>query len=197
MGVKFAIQTVPSREDLLGELQGQLPAEDTVTYVDRDGDYMEAYIGLLRQMRGEPFVRLEDDVELCQFFVPRITAAIGVFPHDPINFFYLRGKNKTKRPERHPGSDYCMGQCIYIPGWLSTGMVRAYERGIIPNPKRHGGKTGVGFVTSDYIVLHRRNYVLWYPCLVQHREVPTVIPGAHAARHAHRQTKHFADDVGR
>ena len=119
MSVKFAIQTVPSREDLLGELQGQLPAEDTVTYVDRDGDYMEAYIGLLRQMRGEPFVRLEDDVELCNFFVPRITAAIGVFQNEPINFFYLRGKNKTLRPEVHPGSDYCMGQCIYIPGWLS------------------------------------------------------------------------------
>ena len=190
----IAIQSVPQRRADTEALLRQLP-EGTDVYEDTDGDYLAAYFGLLRRYAGRPLVRIEDDVQLCDGFTQRLTAAIGLYPNSTINFFYLRGKNKSLRPERHGGADFCMGQCLYLPGLATAGMVKLYDRGLIPNPKRHGGKTGVGFVTSDFLVHVRQKYILWYPCLVQHREVPTVIPGAHPARHAHRQTKHFADDV--
>lgn len=192
MSLPFAIQSVPSRRADAEALAEQLPGART--FEDTSDDYMTAYIGMLREYAGTPFVRLEDDVTLCRGFVRRITAAVGLHRQTPINFFYLGNKNRSRRPERHGGSDYCMGQCHYFPGWLSAGMIRAYDAGRIPNRKRHGGKTGVGFITSDYLVSQKKGYILWYPSLVQHRDLPSAIAN-HPARHSKRQSRHFADDI--
>ena len=102
MSLPFAIQSVPSRGADAEALAEQLPGART--FEDATGDYMKAYLGMLREYAGTPFVRLEDDVTLCQNFLRRITAAVGLHRQTPINFFFLGNKNRSRHPERHGGA---------------------------------------------------------------------------------------------
>ena len=175
--MRYICQAVPQRRVLVERIQPLIPGLEV--HYDHYRDPMGAFIRSLEMMNDEPCVFIEDDIILCERFTERAEEAIAQYPDDMISFFFL-GNKTTRQPARVAGRTFCMMQSIHLPAGCASK--------IIPFVKaRYDDFCSQDLAVRDWLAAVKRKYILWYPCLVQHRAVKS----ASGSRSKHRQAIHF------
>lgn len=177
--MKFVVQKMPSRS--IDNILEQVP--DVIISEHPEVTPNEAFIKSLEHSGHEDHIHLEDDVLLCSQFRNKVVGAVNKFPGKMISFFTLR-KIVMLMPNM-PGGNFCMAQCIYIPGWMSKQLCEYYPLWQEQNPN---DRDGMDLFVADFLHSKRKSYVLWFPCLVQHKVGKSVIDPKRSSK---RQTENF------
>lgn len=178
----YVIQAVKERKPFVDEILKQIP--DAVVYYDESGNAREAFVHICKDIvKGQPAVMLQDDIILTSDFRNKVENVINRYPDMLINFFSL---SKTLlKPHLKKGREFCMMQCVYFPEGFSLDIVEAY--------KTWDGKdkyiAAIDYLTG-YAWGNNRQYMVWCPSLVQHREVKSAI---NPRRSSKRQSVTFVE----
>jgi len=165
--MKYIVQKVPSRDT--SHLEAAIPY--LITVIEREGDPVKGFDQVLLKARDCSFVRLEDDIDLCDGFVEKIESAINLHPDKIISFFTLR--KKIDRPTMFKGRNFCMFQCTYFPQGMARKIHGYYLQDIWPK-KENNPKDPDSFL-SDFLRETGTDYMIWHPSLVQHHECKSII----------------------
>ena len=151
-------------------------------------DAMDAFYNSLVRCQYDDSLNLEDDIVLCKDFLNEINKVIEKNPNKLITFFTLKKMEDTKKM---PGRTFCMAQCFYIPQWLNKLLINYYPKWVV---SERGIKhpDGLDLMVADFLALIKEDYILSYPCLVQHMEMKSRIDPRRSSK---RQTKYFKDDL--
>ena len=163
----YVVRAVESRKPFVEEILKQIP--DAIVYYDEFHDPMKSYLHVCKNIvNGQPAVLLEDDIILTSNFKQKIESVIDICPDMLINFFSL--SKKYTEPHTKKGREYCMNQCEYFPEDFSLKVVEAYENW----PLKEKEPTAYDFLVG-YAWGSNRDYLVWCPSLVQHRQVKSII----------------------
>lgn len=163
----YVVRAVEERKPFVEEILKQIP--DAVVYYDEFRDPMKSYLHVCKNIiAGQPAVLLEDDIILTSDFKGKIETVISMFPDSLINFFSL--SKKHTKPHMKKGREYCMNQCEYFPSGFSLKVVEAYEHWPLREKEPNAYDFLVGYAWGS-----NRDYIVWCPSLVQHREVKSII----------------------
>lgn len=165
--MKFIMRTV-GEVDLSGYLK-EIP--DLIVVKDKKHNAYDTFQMALNQGLGGGAVHLEDDIILCNNFINRILEIINQHPSDVIQFFSMRKDDLTVGTRYINGSKFLMGQCFYIPEYLSLSLY-AYSYNW-ERIKEH--PTGLDTMISDFLKLNKINYLNIVPNLVDHQCVKSRI----------------------
>lgn len=152
--------------------------------LDIKHDAMGNFLNSMR-MTDKPCVHIEDDIELCDNFVEKITAAVNEYPNYIINFFSLRKEDyEIGKPHFVAGSRFMMNQCFYIPAGVGQQIADYYEQWV----RKHEHPTGYDLLMADFMKDNKMRYVQWFPHLVNHIECKSLI---NPKRSSKRTDKNF------
>ena len=142
-----------------------------VVLTDYNHDAMGNFLNALSYTEG-PTIQLEDDIELCDNFLEKITDAVSQYPNFIINFFSLRKKDyELKAPYKETGSKFMMNQCNYIPAYYGKAIVEFYNTW----ERKIEHPTGYDILMADWMKSKKLRYVQWFPHLVNHLECKSLI----------------------
>jgi len=178
--MKYIVQKVPSRS--VSHLLAQIP--NLFVVEDRERDPVGCFAKNCAAAENDAFVRLEDDVDLCDSFIEKLEAAVAQYSDEIISFFTLR---KITKVTRFRGREFCMFQCVYFPAGFADSMVAYYALGNWPRRAKNP-KDPDSFVADFLTYSVPRSYLIWYPNLVQHQVVVSEID---SKRSRFRQSKAF------
>lgn len=188
--MKIVIRTVngsPERAHNVAKMCEVL-GEATV-FVDGKRDSYASFRRGCEEVKGTGGLILEDDVQLCKDFLPRVHAVIREVGRDQvINFFE---KPRIWLPagfER--GSSFLWMQCLYLPAGFAGRIYDYYDEFKTKRPQSWQGMA-TDCLVSYALVKEKRRYYRHRPCLVQHLPFQSVI----GPRPTNRQTPYFVDDL--
>lgn len=165
----FIVRTTSFGNRDISHLVEAIP--NLVVLVDYNRDAMGSFLSAMTYTE-KPFVHLEDDIELCDNFVEKITEAIRSCPNNIINFFSLRKKDyELQRPYEEIGSKFMMNQCTYIPAGYGKEIFEFYK--IWERKEEH--PTGNDILIADWLKSRKEKYIQWFPHLVNHLEGKSLI----------------------
>lgn len=176
--MKYIVQKIPSRD--IAQISSVVNCDIVEDFVF---DPVGCFIKCAELANNEAWVRLEDDVELCNGFKYNIEKAISGLPGEIISFFTLRKITENKRMR---ANDFCMFQCVYIPPGLSTPMIEFYNTGEWQRETKNPKDPDVFF--REFMKRIGVGYWIWSPSLVQHKEV---VSGIDPRRSKKRQAHNF------
>lgn len=163
----YVIRAVREREEFVNEILKQIP--EAIVYWDDEHDPMKSYLHVCKNIIGDnPAVLLEDDVILTSDFKKKIENVISRYPDMLINFFSL--SKKFLKPHLKKGRYHCMAQCEYYPAGFGTEVYEAYKIW----DKKDSDPTATDFL-AGFAWGNNKDYMIWCPSLVQHRECKSVI----------------------
>ena len=163
----YVVRAVEERRPFVEEILKQIP--EAVIYYDEFRNPMQSYLHVCENIiAGQPAVLFEDDIILTSNFKEKCEAVIRQYPDMLINFFSL--SKKYLKPHLKKGREHCMGQCEYYPKGFSLEVVKAYSTW----KDKEKEPNATDFLTG-YAWGNNRDYIVWCPSLVQHRQVKSVI----------------------
>jgi len=163
----YVVRAVEERKPFVEEILKQIP--EAIVYYDEFRDPMKSYLHVCKDIvAGQPAVLLEDDIILTSNFKEKAETVISQFPELLINFFSL--SKKHIKPHFKKGREYCMNQCEYFPKGFSLRVVKSYEHWPLKEKEPNAYDFLVGYAWGN-----NRDYLVWCPSLVQHREVKSII----------------------
>lgn len=176
------IRACKERTDYIKQIVNHIP--DAIIVWDQCGNAMETFYRALEAAGDAPVIHMEDDVLLAENFRAKAESIIAVHCNEVVQMFSMRKKDIAIGSRREPGRTFLMGQCFYVPQYLSAD-IRAYAG----NWSRHQEHpTGLDTMVSDYLRKNRLQYWLHVPSLVQHRECISLID---SRRSKYRQSPTF------
>lgn len=157
---------------------------DLMISLDVNHDAMGNFLNSMR-MTANPCVHIEDDIELCDNFLEKVTSAVKRYPNDIINFFSMRKEDYSiGKPHYMPGSRFMMNQCFYIPAGLGIQIALYYEEW----ERKTEHPTGYDILMADFMKKNKMRYLQWFPHLVNHQECKSLI---NPRRSSKRTDKNF------
>lgn len=84
-------------------------------------DTLTNFINICKSVGDEDLLYMEDDIQICSEFIPRIEDAINEFPNKVITFFYS-GYTPTHTKEV-PFHRYIYSQCVFIPNQIIKELI--------------------------------------------------------------------------
>ncbi len=138
-------------------------------------DYAQDAMGNFLNSMGmteAPCVHLEDDIELCEGFVEKVTEAVNEYPDRIINFFSLRSEDyRIGKPFLVPGARYIANLCFYVPAGMGVQIAEYYGKW----KRKEEHPTGCDFLIADWMKERKMRYVQWFPHLVNHKRGKSLI----------------------
>lgn len=153
-----------------------------------NGNAMETFIKSIEMSKDSDCLNLEDDIILCDNFLEEVNEVVKKYPNKVISFFTLKNTNETKAML---GNTFCMNQCVYMPKWFNSILLKFYKHWLKTERGRKN-PTGYDYMMGDLLSLLGEKYILSVPCLVQHIEMKSRI---NPKRSSKRQTKNFKGDL--
>lgn len=167
--VIFIVRTTAFGGRDISELKKTIP--NLVVITDYRRDAMGSFLNAITYT-DKPFVHLEDDIELCNGFMEKITSAIAQYPNQIINFFSLRKKDyELGRPYEELGSKFMMNQCNYFPAGYGAEIAEFYKTW----ERKIEHPTGYDILMADWMKSKKMKYIQWFPHLVNHLECKSLI----------------------
>jgi len=188
--MRYAVRTVawsPERRENVALLKRQLPQLEVFT--DQVGDGYAIFFDICRAINDTGGVVLEDDVQLCRDFQPRLEAIVADKGHDQVISFFERPKVKFETGYVG-GSNFFWMQCVYLPAGLPAKIVASHDQFKAERPQQWGGMATDRLIAYT-LIQERMKYWRIRPTLVQHLPLPSVIGN----RPSNRQTPYFIDEV--
>lgn len=180
--LKFIVMTTSFGGRDISSLRNAVPG--LIECVDHNHDAMGNFLNSMIYTTC-PCVHLEDDIELCDGFLEKITHAVSIYPNNVINFFSLRSKDYIlRRPYFELGSRYMMNQCFYLPEGYGPMIAEFYASW----GRKSEHPTGYDILMADFLKSRREKYVQWFPHLVNHIECRSLI---NPKRSSKRTDKNF------
>lgn len=123
-------------------------------------------------------VFMEDDAIPTTDFVTKLETAIAERPHDIIQFFSRRKKDKTigSRYESYFSSHVC----VYFPATMARQLLAYYPIWAVKNLEPH--PTGTDHWTAEYFKYRKLRHWIHVPSLAQHSESVSIIDSRRARR---------------
>ena len=178
--MRYIIQAVPERQPYVEYLLKRIPHAEV--YWDEQRSPLDALAGVMELAGEEPFVRLEDDIVLCQNFQLELESRAQQAPHLVSNFFWCPvGIHFDIKPyvggKLFPPQSFLGFPCAYFPAGFAPNFIPFLEQwaGMSNNeylsffPYRSTPFPYQDFAVADYIYACRGSYIQWLPSLVQHR----------------------------
>lgn len=165
----FILRTTSFGNRDISHIKKAIP--NLVILVDYNRDAMGSFLTAI-SYTDKPFVHLEDDIELCDNFVEKITEAIKLYPNQIINFFSLRKKDyELRKPYEELGSKFMMNQCNYFPSGFGKEIFEFYKTW----DRKEEHPTGYDILMADWMKSKKLKYIQWFPHLVNHLECKSLI----------------------
>lgn len=130
---------------------------------------------------------MEDDILLCDDFLKDVHNAINTYPEEVITFFTLKNIEKTSKLK---GRTFVSNLCYYLPKGMASELYD-YSFEWLKTAKGIEHPTGCDYCLSDYLKKIGKDYYVWYPNLVQHKQQPSRL----GPRSSKRQSKIFKGDL--
>lgn len=165
--VRVIIKAMRERQTFVDEIREQVPSAEVCW--DEKRCSIDTFLRSMDMVGDEAAIHLEEDIQLCEDFVPKINAAIAERPDTFIQFFSMRKADLTvgSRWDRN----FLMNQCFYAPPEFSK-AIRAYYP-IWPDRKLHPG--GPDMLVCDWLKARKLAYWIHVPSLVDHRVAVSMI----------------------
>lgn len=196
MDIKFVVMVSPieERRQNVEKLKEQIPNLLAVEADRSKCDLFTVYLDLLDSKGYDGIVMLEDDIKLCQDFMPKILGAIEAHKTDVIQFF-TRALSKNLSRGYKSGGDFSSTVCNYYPASFckllqDEGYIQYFKD--VYYPKKHEPWT---YPIDTYIAFvlgyNRMKHWLELPFFVQHLDFKSTLGG----RSTKRQSIYFIDDM--
>lgn len=205
--VTVAIPTMPQRAQLLGELLRQVEAEcqGATVVVHRHppgGDARADFPALIRASLAtdqEWLLQLEDDVVLAPGFCESALDALRHGAHHGVCAVSLFSRSKRdmdllsagKRWRSQSPSSFCMMQGIFLRSASLDGFADWAPSWYASHPE-HTGRAA-DLLLGAWLSKRRSRMLVHVPSLVQHRNVPSTIPGHRGERASPTYRHAFGD----
>lgn len=204
--ITVAVPTVDSRAQLLCALSEviQLECRDAAVVIHRHpatGDaradfpvLMDAALGTARPW----LLQLEDDVALAPNFgtlalralneAADRAAAISLFSRSKADLTMLASGQRWRR---QAPSSFCMMQAIFLRADALRGLSEWAPTWYARHPEHRG--RAADLLLGAWLSRNRQGLLVHVPSLVQHRQVPSSIPGHHGARQSESYRNAFGE----
>lgn len=174
--IKYYVRTTGER--ILDESYSQIKYE---VLLDIEHNPVGHFIASLKEINDQNSVLLEDDLILCKDFKKRIEEVIDRYPKYIINFFQLPSRYITTNISN---SMFRYNQCTYYPKGIGKFIAEEMEKLKVDR--------SLGYDVIEDLALQKLGlvYVLYRPCLVQHKDIQSIINKNFKVK---RRTLYFID----
>lgn len=175
--IKYFVRT--TNERTLDESFSQIEYE---LLIDKEHRPVESFIKQLEQISDYDAVLLEDDVVLCENFKEEIEKIINQNKDYIINFFTKPNEYFTS----HYSQFFVYNQCTYYPKGVGKILANQMRKDML-------SMRGCGYDVIEMRSINKLKLVVYNyrPCLVQHKDVKSLISKSNSA--GIRITPYFKD----
>lgn len=181
---KIIMRSHPDRDDLVEQIKPLLP-EDSMYSRDfaREGGRVN-FIRAMTMAEGDACLHLEDDIILCRDFIDNVNRVVEYRPGTVIQFFSRRSADIDIGSRYESGRTFLGALCFFLPCGMSRDLLNHWPAW--KDKDKHFD--AVDLFVADYLKSQKLKYWIEIPCLVQHRQVVSVVD---SRRSKYRQTSTF------
>ena len=174
------------RPECIAYIKKHLPYAELC--LDSTGNAMDTFLSAMVLAGDGPCVHMEEDIYITEGFKEKLDRAISERPTEVIQFFSMRGADKTIGSRNDPGRTFLMNQCFYLPAGYSKMIHDFYPQW----PRKVIYKTGYDILIADFLKGRKERYYIHVPSLVQHRRCVSLI---NSKRFKSRQSITFENGI--